>query len=54
MGATERMKINSTKAALQRGEVVIGPTISHFNCRGIGKIMAAAGFDFVLIDMQHS
>jgi len=48
------MKVNLTKAALQRGEVVIGPTISHFNCRGIGKIMAVAGFDFVLIDMQHS
>lgn len=48
------MAINSTKAALRRGEVVIGTTISHFNCRGIGKMMAAAGYDFVLIDTQHS
>lgn len=48
------MKLNSTKAALARGEVVIGPTITHFNCRGIGRIVAATGFDFVLIDMQHS
>ena len=48
------MKKNKTKAKLKRGEVAIGHFILEFDTPGIGQIMANAGCDFAILDMEHS
>lgn len=48
------MQSNPVKQALRSGQVVIGSEISRLRAADIGRIFAAAGFDFVFIDMEHS
>ena len=39
---------------LRVGDVAVGHMISEFWTRGIARITAAAGFDFLIFDMEHS
>lgn len=48
------MKPNPVKHALRAGRTVIGSEISRLRSPDIARIYAAAGFDFVFIDMEHS
>ena len=38
---------------LQRGDVVLGQMVLEFFTPGIGPILAAAGLEFVIYDMEH-
>ncbi len=40
-------------ARMRSGETLVG-TWLYLNDAGVGEIVAAAGFDFVVIDMEHS
>ena len=48
------MRENSVKRALRKGGVAIGTAVFEFNTTGIGLIVAQAGVDFVMFDMEHS
>lgn len=45
---------NKTKAKLKRGEIVIGHFILEFATPGIGQMIANAGYDYIIFDMEHS
>jgi 2-keto-3-deoxy-L-rhamnonate aldolase RhmA len=45
---------NSVKDRLARDEVVVGPFIVEFASPGLARIVAAAGCDFIVLDMEHS
>jgi 2-keto-3-deoxy-L-rhamnonate aldolase RhmA len=47
------MKINTTKERLQRGETVYGCGLQVYRAPEIPRAFAAAGFDYVFIDMEH-
>src|SRR3989454_10702939 len=49
-----RMKDNRFQRILREGGVPAGHMIMEFGTRGIGKILEAAGVDFVVIDMEHT
>ncbi|MFQ6015665.1 MAG: HpcH/HpaI aldolase/citrate lyase family protein [Anaerolineae bacterium] len=44
---------NKVKRALDRGEAVIGSMATEMRSPAIAQILAAAGFDFIIIDMEH-
>ena len=46
------MKENKLKKALQAGKVTVGP-FSKITDPAVVEIMAFAGFDFIIIDMEH-
>ena len=48
------MRKNKVKAALGAGEIVIGSEASRIRTAELAQIFAAAGFDFVFIDMEHT
>jgi 2-keto-3-deoxy-L-rhamnonate aldolase RhmA len=45
---------NRVKQKLKEGKIVIGPMVSEIRTPGIAILFAQAGFDFFLIDMEHS
>jgi 2-dehydro-3-deoxyglucarate aldolase/4-hydroxy-2-oxoheptanedioate aldolase len=45
---------NTVKQRLARDEVVVGTFIMEFASPGLARIIAAAGADFVVFDMEHS
>ena len=47
------MKMNSLKDKLKRKEITIGSWIT-FNDLAIAEIMAKSGFDWLVVDMEHS
>jgi 2-keto-3-deoxy-L-rhamnonate aldolase RhmA len=47
------MKINTTRERLQRGETVYGCGLQVYRAPEIPRAFAAAGFDYVFIDMEH-
>lgn len=48
------MRENRVKRALQRGERSLGTMVFEFPTTGIGRIIAAAGAEFVIYDMEHT
>jgi 2-dehydro-3-deoxyglucarate aldolase/4-hydroxy-2-oxoheptanedioate aldolase len=48
------MRDNNVRAALKRGEVVIGTMVKEMRSPAISLLFANAGFDFMFIDMEHS
>ena len=48
------MRENNVKATLQAGGTAFGTMIFEFNTTGIARIVAAAGAEFVLFDMEHT
>ena len=48
------MRPNATKEKLKRGETVYGCALQHFRSIEVGRIFAAAGFDFLFIDCEHT
>jgi 2-dehydro-3-deoxyglucarate aldolase/4-hydroxy-2-oxoheptanedioate aldolase len=47
------MRINTTKERLAKGEVVYGCGLQVYRAPEIPRAFAAAGFDYVFIDMEH-
>lgn len=48
------MKPNKVKHKIQNGGVSIGTMVFEFNTSGIGRIIAEAGAEFALFDMEHT
>jgi 2-keto-3-deoxy-L-rhamnonate aldolase RhmA len=48
------MRENRVKRALQRGERSLGTMVFEFPTTGIGRIIAEAGGEFVIYDMEHT
>ncbi len=48
------MRENAVKTAMNAGRVVIGSELSGLRSPEVARIYAAAGFDFVFIDMEHT
>ena len=47
------MRINTTREKLSRGETVVGCGLQCYRSPEIARTFAAAGFDYVFIDMEH-
>src|SRR5450755_145986 len=47
------MRVNHTRERLARGEVVYGCGLSAYRSSEIPRTFAAAGFDYVFIDLEH-
>lgn len=45
---------NKTKAILKRGEIALGHFVLEFATPGIGQMIANAGCDFAIFDMEHT
>lgn len=48
------MRANGVKRTLRAGGVSLGTMVFEFNTPGIGRIVAAAGSEFVVYDMEHT
>jgi len=48
------LKAHALRKALKEGQVPLGTWIFEFNSPGIARLLASAGVDFVVIDMEHS
>lgn len=47
------MRVNTTREKLSKGETVIGCGLQCYRSPEIARTFAAAGFDYVFIDMEH-
>ncbi len=45
---------NKTKKALKDGRTVVGTMIAEFGVPEVTRLLAAAGFDFAIVDTEHS
>jgi 2-keto-3-deoxy-L-rhamnonate aldolase RhmA len=48
------MRANPLKTRLAKGEVVFGTMVFEFDSPGLAKIVAAAGAEYIILDMEHS
>jgi 2-keto-3-deoxy-L-rhamnonate aldolase RhmA len=48
------MRENTVKRRLAQGGLVLGTFVMEFATPGLARIVAAAGADFVMLDMEHS
>ena len=48
------MRENAVKAKLAQGGTSLGTMVFEFNTSGMGRIMAAAGAEFVIYDTEHT
>jgi 2-keto-3-deoxy-L-rhamnonate aldolase RhmA len=48
------MRANRVKRTLAAGGVALGTMVFEFSSTGIGRIIAAAGAEFVIYDMEHT
>ncbi|MGA2269787.1 MAG: aldolase/citrate lyase family protein [Bryobacteraceae bacterium] len=47
------MRVNHTRERLAKGETVIGCALQAYRSPEIARTFAAAGFDYIFIDMEH-
>jgi 2-dehydro-3-deoxyglucarate aldolase/4-hydroxy-2-oxoheptanedioate aldolase len=47
------MRVNHTRERLTKGETVLGCALQSYRSPEIARTFAAAGFDYVFIDMEH-
>ena len=48
------MRINLTRERLAKGDSVFGSMLQAYRSPEVARTFAAAGFDYVFIDMEHS
>jgi 2-keto-3-deoxy-L-rhamnonate aldolase RhmA len=48
------MRINHTKERLQQGQPVFGCVLQQFRSAEAARLLAAAGFDYVFVDTEHT
>ena len=49
-----RLRPNHTKDRLRRGETVFGCAVQYFRSAEAARVFAAAGFDYLFIDSEHT
>ena len=47
------MRVNHTRERLAKGETVLGCAIQSYRSAEVARTFAAAGFDYVFLDMEH-
>ena len=47
------MQVNHARERLARGETVFGSAVQSYRSAEVPRTFAAAGFDYVFIDMEH-
>jgi 2-keto-3-deoxy-L-rhamnonate aldolase RhmA len=47
------MRQNRTKRSLQQGQTVIGTWLDELRSPAVAQLLAAAGMDFLIVDMEH-
>ena len=53
LGYPVGMRVNHTRERLDRGETVFGCGLQAYRSAEVPRAFAAAGFDYVFIDMEH-
>ncbi|MEI6157258.1 MAG: aldolase, partial [Atribacterota bacterium] len=48
------LRPNTTKRALSAGKMVVGTMVFETRVPGIASLLAAGGFDFFIVDGEHS
>ena len=48
------MRMNRTKERLKKGETVFGSGLQCYRSADVARTFAAAGFDYVFLDMEHT
>ena len=48
------MRDNTVRTTLEGGGTAVGSMVFEFDARGISRIAAAAGADFLIYDMEHT
>lgn len=48
------MDFNNLRKNLQQGKIVVGSEVNEVRSPAIAEIYAAAGLDFIVVDMEHS
>ena len=48
------MPRNTLKSQLRAGETIFGTMVFEFDSPGLARIVAGAGADFIILDMEHS
>ena len=48
------MRQNKTKRLLRQGETVIGTWLDELRSPAVAQLLAAAGLDFLIVDMEHA
>jgi 2-keto-3-deoxy-L-rhamnonate aldolase RhmA len=48
------MRIKQIKSTLQKGETLVGTFVMEFAVPSIATILASAGADFIIVDMEHT
>jgi 2-keto-3-deoxy-L-rhamnonate aldolase RhmA len=48
------MRVNAVKRTLADGGLAVGSMCFEFPARGVGRLAAAAGADFLIYDMEHT
>src|SRR2546430_11909704 len=48
------MRDNPLKTRLAAGETVFGTMVFEFDSPGLARIVAGAGAEFIILDMEHS
>src|SRR5215469_1431984 len=48
------MQINKTRARLAKGETVFGCGLQAYRSPEVARTFAAAGFDYVFLDLEHT
>src|SRR5215475_4607950 len=47
------MRVNRTREKMEKGETALGCSVQAYRSAEIPRAFAAAGFDYVFIDMEH-
>jgi 2-keto-3-deoxy-L-rhamnonate aldolase RhmA len=50
----QQLKTNKVKRALKAGEVCFGTMVTSIRSPQVAQILAAAGFDYFVLDMEHN
>ncbi len=48
------MPRKTLKSRLRAGETIFGTMVFEFDSPGLARIVAGAGADFIILDMEHS
>ena len=48
------MDIKNLRKNLQQGKIVVGSEVNEVRSPAIAEVYAAAGLDFIVVDMEHT
>ena len=50
----QKMDIKNLRKNLQQGKIVVGSEVNEVRSPAIAEVYAAAGLDFIVVDMEHT